>query len=135
MNDKLNEAVTDFVETWDDHALADEIAPKLSCWEVDRLAALLRAARTDNGAAADAWIEAHAAHDKVHDAHYQGPLTTRTNSVLFDLLVHLADSPFATVANFEFEADDYYPRYVAHAQKVIDRLNALGMHGRGGDDK
>ncbi|MDY0915029.1 hypothetical protein [Rathayibacter festucae] len=48
--------------------LADDLAPRLNCGEVDALAGLLRAFERDE--AADLWITEHATDDDEGDAHH-----------------------------------------------------------------
>ncbi|SDL93059.1 hypothetical protein [Microbacterium azadirachtae] len=50
--------------------LATDIAPRLSCIEVEAVAGLLRA--LGEPATADTWIREHVTDDEIGDAHYQG---------------------------------------------------------------
>ena len=52
------------------HDHAADLAPRLSCIEVEALAGLLRA--LGEPATADTWIGEHAPDDELGDAHYQG---------------------------------------------------------------
>ncbi|MGN6761441.1 MAG: hypothetical protein ACTHJI_08970 [Leifsonia sp.] len=61
---------THFTAVFSKHDLAADIAPQLSCIEVEALACLLRA--LGEPAAADTWIQEHATGDEIGDAHYQG---------------------------------------------------------------
>lgn len=62
--------LTHFTAVFSKHDLAADLAPRLSCIEVDALACLLRA--LGEPATADTWIQEHATHDELGDAHYQG---------------------------------------------------------------
>ncbi len=53
--------------------LATDVAPRLSCVEVDALAGLLRA--LGEPALADLWVDAHATDDELGDRHYLGDPT------------------------------------------------------------
>lgn len=57
-----------FVAVFASIELADEVAARLNCVEVDAPAQLLRA--TGKIGAADAWIVAHAVDDDEGDTHY-----------------------------------------------------------------
>ena len=66
------QALDTFVGVWS-QGLSADIAPALTCTEVDALADLLAAAgRSD---AAEAWIDTHRASDEEGDRHYQAPVT------------------------------------------------------------
>ncbi len=65
----LTDAAATFGNTFHDGTLANDIAPKLTCAEVDALVRLLLAAGL--AAAADLWLNAHAADDEEGDTHYQ----------------------------------------------------------------
>ena len=67
--DNIAAVAVEFVETWDDAMLADEIAKRLSCREVDALVALMRATGCDYAAAI--WMRAHQAGDEPGDSHYR----------------------------------------------------------------
>lgn len=62
--------LTHFTAVFSKVDLATDIAPRLSCTEVEALAGLLRA--LGEPATADTWIREHATDDEVGDAHYQG---------------------------------------------------------------
>lgn len=62
--------LTHFTAVFSKHDLAADVAPRLSCIEVEALAGLLRA--LGEPATADTWIQAHATDDELGDAHYQG---------------------------------------------------------------
>ena len=62
-----------FLEVWSGHLSAD-VAPALTCTEVDALAGLLRSC--GRVAAALEWINAHARSDEEGDAHYRTPAET-----------------------------------------------------------
>ena len=62
--------LTHFTAVFSKRDLAADIAPRLSCIEVEALAGLLR--ELGEPATADTWIQAHAADDEIGDAHYQG---------------------------------------------------------------
>lgn len=64
----LDAAVAGFVAVFASVELADEVAARLNCVEVDALAQLLRT--TGETGAADAWITAHATDDDEGDEHY-----------------------------------------------------------------
>lgn len=64
------DALEAFAQTWTGD-LTYDVAPSLSCPEVDTLAALLRA--LGYTAAADAWITEHSRTDDEGDAHYVTP--------------------------------------------------------------
>ncbi|WP_218107233.1 hypothetical protein [Streptomyces agglomeratus] len=62
----------DFAAAWTDDILVRDLASRLTCIEVDLLAALLRACgrAPEYG---DCWITAHAERDQPGDKHYRGP--------------------------------------------------------------
>lgn len=60
-----------FVTLWRDPLLAEEIAQKLSCDEVEALAAVL--ASYNEGLAAALWLQAHSLGDDIGDAHFGLP--------------------------------------------------------------
>ena len=62
--------LTRFTAVFSKRDLAADIAPQLSCIEVEALAGLLRA--LGESATADIWIREHATADEIGDAHYQG---------------------------------------------------------------
>jgi len=62
--------LTHFTAVFSRHDFAADVAPRLSCIEVEALASLLRA--LGEPATADIWIQEHAAGDELGDAHYQG---------------------------------------------------------------
>lgn len=62
--------ITRFTAVFSKHDLAADIAPRLSCIEVETLAGLLRA--LGEPATADISIREHATDDEIGDAHYQG---------------------------------------------------------------
>lgn len=62
--------LTHFTAVFSKQDLAADVAPKLSCIEVEALAGLLRA--LGEPAAADTWMQEHATADELGDAHYQG---------------------------------------------------------------
>ena len=57
-----------FAEVWSDNMLADDLAERLNCAEVDALSALLRVA--GQAKAAGTWKARHAAKDEEGDTHY-----------------------------------------------------------------
>ncbi|ERK71095.1 MULTISPECIES: hypothetical protein [Leifsonia] len=59
-----------FTAVFSKHDLTADLAPRLSCIEVEALAGLLRA--LGEPAAANTWIQEHATDDELGDAHYQG---------------------------------------------------------------
>ena len=61
---------TNFTAVFSRHDFAADIAPRLSCIEVEALAGLLRA--LGEPATADTWIQQHATDDELGDAHYLG---------------------------------------------------------------
>ena len=63
----LPEALAEFVSVFSHGELADDLAPRLNCGEVDALAGLLRAFGRDE--VADLWITEHATDDDEGDAH------------------------------------------------------------------
>ncbi|MCJ1675420.1 hypothetical protein MT355_19320 [Rathayibacter sp. VKM Ac-2929] len=64
----LPEALAEFVSVFSHGELADDLAPRLTCGEVDALAGLLRAFGRDE--AADLWITEHSTDDDECDAHH-----------------------------------------------------------------
>jgi hypothetical protein len=62
--------LTHFIAVFSRHDFAADVAPRLSCIEVEALAGLLRA--LGEPATADTWIQEHATGDELGDAHYQG---------------------------------------------------------------
>jgi len=62
--------LTRFTAVFSRQDFARDVAPRLSCIEVEALAGLLRA--LGEPATADTWIQEHAADDEIGDAHYQG---------------------------------------------------------------
>lgn len=62
--------LTRFTAVFSKHDLAADVAPRLSCIEVEALAGLLRA--LGEPATADTWIQEHATDDELGDSHYQG---------------------------------------------------------------
>jgi hypothetical protein len=65
-----SDELTHFTAVFSKVDLAADIAPQLTCTEVEALAGLLRA--LGEPATADTWIREHAADDEIGDAHYQG---------------------------------------------------------------
>jgi len=62
--------LTRFTAVFSRHDLAADLAPRLSCIEVEAFAGLLRA--LGEPATADTWIQEHATDAELGDAHYQG---------------------------------------------------------------
>ncbi len=62
--------LTQFTAVFSKHDLAADLAPRLSCIEVEALADRRRA--LGEPATADTWIQEHATDDEIGDAHYQG---------------------------------------------------------------
>ena len=60
-------AVVAFTDVFEEADLAQDIGPRLTCGEVEALSEMLRAVGAT--AAADYWIEAHAATDDEGDSH------------------------------------------------------------------
>lgn len=71
-------AAATFAEVFGDGLLAFEVGPRMTCTEVEALAGMLRAVGAD--AAADTWIEGHAAEDEEGDAHFQAPELEAVNA-------------------------------------------------------
>lgn len=67
----LNRALTRFSESFDDDILYTDIAPRLTCREVDAVASVLAALGEGGRVAAARWVEAHAKTDEEDDDHYQ----------------------------------------------------------------
>ncbi|ANF31944.1 hypothetical protein A0130_09885 [Leifsonia xyli] len=65
-----SDELTHFTAVFSKRDLATDIAPRLSCTEVEALAGLLRA--VGEPATADTWIQEHATQDETGDAHYLG---------------------------------------------------------------
>ncbi|MEV8213988.1 hypothetical protein [Leifsonia sp. NPDC077715] len=65
-----SDELTHFTAVFSKVDLAADIAPRLSCIEVEALAGVLRALREP--ATADAWIREHVTDDEIGDARYQG---------------------------------------------------------------
>lgn len=65
-----SDELTHFTGVFSKVDLATDIAPRLSCIEVEALAGLLRA--LGEPATADTWIREHATDDEIGDAHYLG---------------------------------------------------------------
>jgi hypothetical protein len=59
-------AIDNFIKTWSSSYLADDLAVKLRCEELDALVALLAAS---NKRAASVWLRAHSAGDECGDLH------------------------------------------------------------------
>lgn len=64
--------VTHFTAVFSAGDLAADLAPQLSCVEVEALAGMLRA--LGEPAAADRWLDAHADQDDEGDEHYRSPV-------------------------------------------------------------
>ncbi|TDQ02297.1 MULTISPECIES: hypothetical protein [unclassified Leifsonia] len=62
--------LTHFTAVFSKHDLAADLAPRLSCTEIEALAGLFRA--LGEPATADTWLEEHATDDEIGDAHYLG---------------------------------------------------------------
>jgi len=60
---------TDFIAVFEEINFAQDVAPRMTCSEVNAVIGMLRAVGGDQ--AADAWHTAHAAADEAGDEHYQ----------------------------------------------------------------
>lgn len=65
---RLALVISDFAERWAERDLIEDIAPKLTCGELDALVLVFEEAGLPS--AAEHWTEAHAAHDEGGDSHF-----------------------------------------------------------------
>ncbi|MFE7480004.1 hypothetical protein [Streptomyces sp. NPDC057552] len=64
-------AVEDLAALFNDGMLADALGEKLTCLEIEKVAAFFRA--VGHPAVADLWLECHAQGDDEDDMHFKGP--------------------------------------------------------------
>jgi len=63
------DTAANFAQVFEAEDFARDVAPRMSCAEVDAVISLLREVGAD--AAANTWHDAHAAEDEDGDSHYQ----------------------------------------------------------------